>query len=198
MEADVSVGLDDAKIQKKKKKFGRNKVSISTDGMKEFPNFKHIPVVATALRDGRQKEVMAEDLVPGDIVFFRQGQRIPADARILEASPDLRMEMETIGFGPHMEGNLNGHSRSADEAQETVGVWEAKNLVFTGCRVEAGKGKGLVVKTGAYCIMGVIAREMEWHDTAQQGVGYSIPKGPLISQCCAHGLLRLDCVELNN
>lgn len=127
--------------------------------------------------------------VPGDVVEIKAGQRVPADCRLLEASRDLRVEMGTIGYrasdggGPgHARDNLEvacralapprnahlGPMRTSHarfwgwQADETVGPWECKNLVFMGCMCERGSGRGLVIKTGMHSALGVIAREMEW------------------------------------
>ena len=43
------------------------------------------PPTATVLRDGQQKEIQTDFLVPGDILLLKTGQRVPADARLLEA-----------------------------------------------------------------------------------------------------------------
>ncbi|KAJ1495345.1 hypothetical protein T484DRAFT_1763080 [Baffinella frigidus] len=105
-----------------------------------------------ALRDGREKEVMAQ-----------AGKRVPADCRILEASPDLSVELQTIGFAPPATGP-RVLPRNAIQAKDTVGVWEASNLVFFGCRIERGSGKAVVIKTGVHTALGVLAREMDWVD----------------------------------
>jgi len=50
-------------------------------------------------------------------------------------------------------------------------VWEARNLVFMGCGVVQGTYKGLVVKTGMNCALGVIANEMGWAEGGHRDFG---------------------------
>jgi len=163
LEANTLSGLAEDALKKKKKQHGKNKLHISSQGFKDYPLFKEVPVVCVALREGRQKEMLAEELVPGDIVQVQAGYRVPADARILECSPDLRIEMETIGF-LKSDGVGPGHARDAVEVDETVDVWECKNIIFMGCKVLSGSAKAIVIKTGSNTALGVVAREMGWLD----------------------------------
>ena len=161
LEANPEAGLNQATLERRKKAAGPNKIFVNSDGFAKFPPLKLIPGDAVALRDGRLKQVLAVDLVPGDIVHIAAGHRIPADCRLLEASPDLRVEMATIGYR-RSDGSGKGHARDSIEVAETVGPWEARNLVFMGCQCEQGSGSAVVIKTGMHCAMGVIAREMGW------------------------------------
>ncbi len=65
--------------------------------------------------------------------------------------------METVGFW-HSDGEGPGHARDAMEVEETVGVWECKNIIFYGCKVMSGTAKAVVIKTGADTALGVVAR----------------------------------------
>jgi len=53
------------------------------------------------------------------------------------------------------------------QADETVGPWECKNLVFMGCMCQRGWGRGLVIKTGMQTALGVVASEMQWAQPVQ-------------------------------
>lgn len=53
------------------------------------------------------------------------------------------------------------------QADDTVGPWQCKNLVFMGCMCESGSGRAVVIKTGMHCALGVVAREMGWAQPLQ-------------------------------
>ncbi|TDF95112.1 cation-translocating P-type ATPase [Paenibacillus piri] len=103
------------------------------------------------LRDGTYQEIGSAGLVPGDIVFLRAGERVPADLRLLECA-GLRID----------ESSLTGESVPVDKnavlllARDTA-LGERQNLAYSGTLVVSGKGKGLVVGTGASTELGQIA-----------------------------------------
>ncbi|MCF4121418.1 HAD-IC family P-type ATPase [Antribacter sp. KLBMP9083] len=97
---------------------------------------------AQARRDGAWTLVDAEDLVPGDVVRVRSGDRVPADLRILD-SASLRVD----------ESALTGESvpagKSAGPVPADSGLGDRTNMLFSGTLVSAGTGTGVVVATGA-------------------------------------------------
>lgn len=109
---------------------------------------------ATVIRDGRKTRIDSYSLVPGDVIAFESGDRIPADARIMEA---YLLEV--------MESSLTGESHSVRKISETIGktntLGDKKNMVFGGTSVVNGSGKAVVVKTGMDTEMGKIAESIE-------------------------------------
>ncbi|MBN1847832.1 MAG: HAD-IC family P-type ATPase [Deltaproteobacteria bacterium] len=109
---------------------------------------------ATIIREGRKVRVDTHDLVPGDIMVFESGDRIPADARIMES---YLLEV--------MESSLTGESHSVhkivEPVSETSTLGDMKNMVFGGTSVVNGSGKAVVVKTGMNTEMGKIAESIE-------------------------------------
>jgi calcium-translocating P-type ATPase len=101
-----------------------------------------LSVRAHALRDGAWTTVDAETLVPGDVVRLRPGDRVPADARLLEAT-NLQVE----------ESALTGESVAAVKdlapVDASANVGDRTNMVFSGTLVVAGAGSAVVVATGA-------------------------------------------------
>ena len=93
------------------------------------------------LRGGKEVEVDSSDLVPGDIVFLVEGEKIPADGRVILETGVLTNE-----------SMLTGESDSViKDARAIAGqkkVFEQKNMVFSGSFVITGTGKMVVVKTG--------------------------------------------------
>jgi P-type Ca2+ transporter type 2C len=106
---------------------------------------------ATVLRTGQEVELPARDLVPGDIIVLRAGDRIPADARVIE-TVNLRIE----------ESALTGESVPAEKhtsplANSELTVGDRRNMAFAGTAVSSGRGRALVVATGMNTEFGRIA-----------------------------------------
>ena len=97
------------------------------------------------IRDGRQIEINTTDLVPGDVYIIGEGQKIPADARLLEA----------INLAVN-EASLTGESVAVNKEIHKSDEGD-KFSVFMGTVVERGKGKAQVVTTGMNTKFGKIA-----------------------------------------
>ncbi|MCQ4209674.1 cation-translocating P-type ATPase [Streptomyces longispororuber] len=108
-----------------------------------------LSVSAHVHRDGAWAEVDAEDLVPGDVVRLRSGDRIPADLRLLEATA-LQVD----------EAALTGESVTAakrtDPVDADAGIGDRSSMLYSGTLVAAGTGTGVVVSTGGATEIGRI------------------------------------------
>jgi len=120
---------------------------------------KIITLTAKVIRKGNEQIIDATQLVPGDIVLLSTGDKIPADARIIEVS-----ELEVN------EAALTGESISVKKAIQPIAasavVADRSNMVFTGTVVTRGSGKAVVVHTGAQTEIGHIAQLL--HDTKEE------------------------------
>ncbi len=109
-----------------------------------------VPLSARVLRGGKEYEVSAAELVPGDSIVVKSGMRIPADARVAEAH-NLKAD----------EAILTGESVPVTKLPGTVGadaaVGDRTNMVHMGTVVERGEGTAVVVATGAATEVGKIA-----------------------------------------
>ena len=107
----------------------------------------------TTLRDGREQETPSTELVPGDVVLLEAGDRIPADARLIE-NHSLACD----------EAALTGESQPVAKALAAVpaetAVPDRACMVFTGTSVTFGRAKAVVTETGMRTEMGKIAREV--------------------------------------
>lgn len=106
---------------------------------------------ADVLRDGKRAVISAEALVPGDVVYIRAGDVVPADLRLLE-SVHLQAEESALTG----ESVPSGKSANA-VCDETCGAAERKNMLFSGTGISAGQGVGIVTATGMQTEMGRIA-----------------------------------------
>ncbi len=108
---------------------------------------------ATVVRDGKKQTIEAEELVPGDIVMVKSGDKIPADMRLIK-SKDLRLE----------ESPLTGESTSVEKSTEAVEkdaiIGDRYSMAFSGTVVTYGKATGLVTATGSATEIGKINQMM--------------------------------------
>ncbi|MCY3834119.1 MAG: HAD-IC family P-type ATPase [Chloroflexi bacterium] len=103
-------------------------------------------------RGGQVHEVSAEELVPGDIVLIGEGDRIPADGRLID-SINLQIEEATLtGESVPVEKET-----AAIEAQETIALGDRVNMAFMGTAVNYGRGEMVVINTGLRTEIGNIA-----------------------------------------
>jgi len=114
---------------------------------------KMLSPTITALRGGREEEIPSKELVPGDILLLEAGDKIPADARLIE-NHSLRCD----------EAPLTGESvpvgKNIKSLPENVRVSDRRNMVFTGTIVTYGRGKAIVTSTGMTTEFGKIAEEV--------------------------------------
>jgi Ca2+-transporting ATPase len=106
--------------------------------------------VARVIRDGAEQMVPASEVVPGDIMLLKQGDRVVADGRLIHCI-DLLLT----------ESALTGESNPVDKqcsvlTKETV-LAERTNMVFAGTHVNAGRARALAVATGMQSELGRIA-----------------------------------------
>jgi Ca2+-transporting ATPase len=116
---------------------------------------------ASVLRDGVEIEIPARELVPGDVILLSTGDRVPADARLLEA---INLQAE--------EAALTGESVPVEKHTQTLSrddlpVGDRKNLVYAGTVVTYGRGKALVVATGMQTEFGKIAQLLQTVETSK-------------------------------
>lgn len=156
--------------------------------------------VARVLRDGHEEVVPARDLVPGDIVLLRAGDRVPGDTRLTEAI-NLRID----------EGTLTGESVPVEKTIERfddprLPLGDRKNMAYAGTLVVYGRGQGLVVATGMSTEFGRIARMVDTVEVARtplqenlDRLGHALGKAALavVALVVVIGLVRgLPAIEM--
>jgi len=110
-----------------------------------------VPEYAKVYRDGRLQKMPVRDLVPGDVISLDQGDRVPADARLVEAYDVWVNNIPLTG-----EAEPQPRTASAASIQNSSFL-DAPNLVFMSTSVVRGSGKAVVFATGANTKFGEIA-----------------------------------------
>ena len=111
---------------------------------------KLVSMTAKVKRNGDVVEILVENIVPGDIIIIEEGQKIPADIRVI-TSRELRIN----------EASLTGESVAVSKNDKTIfeiaEIGDQKNMLFAGTFVASGYGEGVVVLTGKQTELGKIA-----------------------------------------
>jgi magnesium-transporting ATPase (P-type) len=109
-----------------------------------------LPLRARVRRDGRPREIAAEELVPGDVVLLSPGDRVSADAT-LAADFELRIDMSAL------TGESRPVRRHTVRGRHGRAGIDAPNRVFAGTYVATGTGEAVVTETGMSTQLGRIA-----------------------------------------
>ncbi len=116
---------------------------------------------AKVLRDGTDSEIPARALVPGDILLLHAGDRVPADARVIE-SINLKAEEAAL------TGESMAVSKSIDALDDPeLGIGDRRNMVFAGTAITYGRGRAAVTDTGMHTEFGKIAEMLETIETGK-------------------------------
>lgn len=107
---------------------------------------------AKVLRGGVIKVVEASRLVPGDIVLLDEGDRVPADLRLISSD---NLEVDESSLTGESTPVLKDHSKILPDDTPLA---ERVNMAYTGTSVVKGRGRGVVVATGSRTVLGGIAR----------------------------------------
>jgi len=114
---------------------------------------KMLSPTATVVRDGKEIVIPAREIVPGDIVVLREGDKISADARLIEV---ISLQVN--------EASLTGESmpvfKETGRISSAISLLDRKNIVFSGTGVTYGKGKAVVTATGMGTEFGKIAKQV--------------------------------------
>ncbi len=116
-----------------------------------FSYLRHLLLTqVTVMRDGVRESHVSRQLVPGDIVFFQEGDRITADLRVLKETNLLLDESVLTGESVPVK-------KQRDLCAGVVTSFQAKNICFTGTTVVSGNGMGIVIATGKKSYFGDIS-----------------------------------------
>ncbi len=155
-------------------------LSVALSFFEEYRAQKELEVLdkllvfkTTVLRDGARRLVDAAEVVVGDVLVLSHGQKVPADARVIEAH-SLRAD----------ESALTGESVGADKSPEPVAadtpLAERSSLVFGSTYITHGTGTAVVVRTGMATEVGQIAGTLE--QMAERPTPFQIEVGKMARQ----------------
>lgn len=102
---------------------------------------KILPTHAKVIRNGKETEILAERLVPGDILVLEEGDSISADARLVE-SYQMKVDNSTL------TGESRPVRKISNIPRKEHSYLEMPNLVFAGTNVSSGTGKAVIICTG--------------------------------------------------
>jgi P-type Ca2+ transporter type 2C len=109
---------------------------------------------AKVIRGGELLKIPAKDLVLGDLILLEEGDRIPADARLLQLKNFRTMEAALTGESMPVEKNVK-------ELPENTALGDQKNMAWLGTFVTSGQAKAAVIATGSQTALGQIAQSLE-------------------------------------
>lgn len=110
-----------------------------------------IALKSSILRDGKKQEILSSTIVPGDIIFLKAGDMLPADCLIIEAN-ELHANEASLTGESYPTAKIAGIVDAKTElTKRTNCLWEGTNIV-------SGTAKALVINTGSKTIFGAIAK----------------------------------------
>jgi magnesium-transporting ATPase (P-type) len=136
---------------------------------------KLIPQYARVIREGNEKQVPSTEIVPGDVVVLSEGDRIPADGRVIK---NFRLLTD--------ESTLTGESKPVTKTSQPIVLktlrtpYELPNFVFGGTNLVAGSGAAVIFATGMDMRFGKIAHLTETVEEDQSPLQKELKKVTLI------------------
>ncbi|MCF7900540.1 cation-transporting P-type ATPase [Candidatus Babeliales bacterium] len=129
--------------------FQEGRIALLADQLKEYTKGSSL-----VIRDGKKIVISDADLVPGDIILFQEGDKIPADARVIEVTDFCVNESM-------LTGETEVVKKETDALEGTVDVLDQKNMVFSGSFVEYGYGKAIITAIGKKTYWGALHSMIE-------------------------------------
>ncbi|MBM3151869.1 MAG: cation-translocating P-type ATPase [Chloroflexi bacterium] len=125
---------------------------------------------AAVMRDGEETEIPAREVVPGDIVLLRAGDKIPADSRLIEA---VNLQVD--------EAALTGESVPVEKFIAPINngelaIADRKNLVYAGTAATYGRGRAVVTSTGMNTEFGKIAQLLQTVESSRTPLQENLDK----------------------
>lgn len=109
-----------------------------------------LSINAIVFRNGKEEEVLADELVPGDVILLKPGEKVPADARLIEVH-NLKINEAAL------TGEWLPATKKVDSLPKDTPLADRDNMVYMGTVVEDGKGKAIVTAIGEQTEIGKIS-----------------------------------------
>lgn len=163
-----------------------NRADQAIDALKDF-----VPETAVVIRNGAAHVVLAENIVPGDIIEIAVGDRVPADARL------LALESTTVRVDQSI---LNGESVEAMKQTEAVHGKRNRfpaSMVYRGTAVVYGRARCVVVRTGISTEIGAIERDVREQEEVKTPLQLKLDEfGVLLSKVIGYICLLVFAVNI--
>jgi Ca2+-transporting ATPase len=130
---------------------------------------------ATVLRDGAESKIPAKELVPGDVILLHTGDRVPADARLIESINMQVEESALTGESVPVEKHVRALDPSIDSGAD-LQLGDRRNMVYAGTAVTYGRGRGLVADTAMQTEFGKIAQLLQTVETGRTPLQQNLDK----------------------
>lgn len=116
---------------------------------------------ANVIRNGKENKIPARELVPGDVILLKAGDKVPADARLVQS---FNIQAE--------EASLTGESLPVEKRMEAItggetGIGDRNNMVYSGTAISYGRGRAVVTATGMNTEFGKITGMLQDVETAK-------------------------------
>ncbi|QOR36901.1 cation-translocating P-type ATPase [Clostridium sp. 'deep sea'] len=114
---------------------------------------------AKVIRNGELQETLQVDLVPGDFVIIEEGDKVPADIRIVES-----FNLKSNDFA--LTGESMPQEKHSNKVEDYATIGDRDNMLYLGTSVAIGNAKGIVVSTGMNTELGKIADLTQTSDSS--------------------------------
>lgn len=147
---------------------------------------------AHVLRDGRETVIHSSEVVPGDILLLTQGNKVSADARLIDSFGIKAEEAVLTGESVPSEKDIKTLSGDAP-------IGDRKNIVYSGTAITYGRGRAIAYATGMHTEFGKIAKMLSGVETEETPLQKELAKlgrtltkiaGGVVVFVCALGLYR--------
>ncbi|PIL33698.1 transporter [Ganoderma sinense ZZ0214-1] len=173
---------------------------------------KLVPHHCHLIREGKPLHVLANELVPGDIVTFTTGDRVPADVRLISAvdlevdessltgeTTTRRKDTEactpTAGTNGHANGYANGYPNGyGAPAAEPVALADRSCIAYMGTLVRNGRGTGVVIATGTETEFGMIFAMMQEVEEKRTPLQLSMDELAKKLSIISFGIIGIICI----
>ncbi|CAG2175196.1 unnamed protein product, partial [Oppiella nova] len=158
---------------------GTYSYSQQASSSKIFESFKNmVPQQTAVIRGGERKDVPADKLVIGDLVYVKAGDRVPADIRVIRCEA---MKVDNSSLTGESDPLLRNPEVGHPNALET------KNLAFFSTNCVDGSGYGIVISIGDHTVMGKIAKLVTGIAREKTPIAIEISRFTKIITCIAIG-----------
>jgi len=115
---------------------------------------------AIVIRNGQEKEIRQSNLVVGDVVVLRSGDKVPADGRLIE-NLSLRVNESAL------TGEWLAAEKKLDKLPEGASLADRKNMIYMGTVIESGRAKAVITGIGIHTEIGKIAQSIQLIEEAK-------------------------------